>query len=117
MRDDGELVEMNERGYDTKYGIFYTVLDLLGSAHNLLQAWTDGNLYIQLGDPQAHTPLGDPSKLSELLLRLDEIPGISLSTQAEKKWAYFHLTALSSETARERPGSTPPRHDPGEYPI
>lgn len=87
-------------GKGPKYGTFYAVLDLQGSAHNLLQAWTDGNLYIQLGDPQVvHTFLGDPSKRSELLLRLDEIPGISLSAQAKKKWAYFPLTALSSETA------------------
>lgn len=86
-------------GKGPKYGTFYAVLDLQGSAHNLLQAWTDGNLYIQLGDPRVHTLLGDPVKRSELLLHLDKIPGISLSAQAKKKWAYFSLTALSSETA------------------
>ncbi len=75
------------------------MLDHQGSAHKLLEVWTDGYLYIQLGDPQAYTLLGEESKRSELLLRLDENPGISLSAQAKKKWPYILLTSLNGEAA------------------
>lgn len=80
-----------------KYGIFKAMLDHQGSAHKLLEVWTDGHLYVQLGDPHARTLLGEESKRSELLRRLDEILGISLSAQAKKKWASISLTALNSE--------------------
>jgi len=33
---------------------------------------------------------------------LEEIPGISLSAQAKKKWLSISLTALNSETALEQ---------------
>ncbi len=75
------------------------MLDHQGSAHIILEVWTDGNLYIQLGDPQASTLLGEESKRSELVLRLDEIPGVSLAAQAKKKWAYIKLTSLNDEAA------------------
>jgi hypothetical protein len=86
-------------GKGPKYGTFKAVLDHQGSAHKLLEVWTDGNLYIQLGDPQAYTLLGEESKRSELLLRLDEVPGISFSDQAKKKWPYLLLTRLNGEAA------------------
>ena len=86
-------------GKGPKYGTFKAMLDYQGSAHNLLEVWTDGYLYIQLGDPQAYTLLGEESKRSELLLRLDEVPGISISDQAKKKWASISLPPLSDEAA------------------
>ncbi len=86
-------------GKGPKYGTFKAMLDHQGSAHNLLEVWTDGYLYIQLGDPQAYTLLGEESKRSELLLRLDEVPGISISDQAKKKWASISLPPLSDEAA------------------
>ncbi|CAN5684022.1 hypothetical protein BH24ACT18_BH24ACT18_21830 [soil metagenome] len=86
-------------GKGPKYGTFRAMLDHQGSAHIILEVWTDGNLYIQLGDPQASTLLGEESKRSELVLRLDEIPGVSLAAQAKKKWAYIKLTSLNEEAA------------------
>ena len=86
-------------GKGPKYGTFNAMLDHQGSAHRLLEVWTDGYLYIQLGDPQAYTLLGEESKRSELLLRLDEVPGISISDQASKKWASILLTPLNGEAA------------------
>jgi len=86
-------------GKGPKYGTFRAMLDHQGSAHKLLEVWTDGYLYIQLGDPQDYTLLGEESKRSELLLRLDEIPGISLAAQARKKWPSILLTTLNGEAA------------------
>jgi len=86
-------------GKGPKYGTFKAILDHQGSAHKLLEVWTDGYLYIQLGDPQDYSLLGEKSKRSELLLRLDEIPGISLAAQANKKWPYILLTPLNGQTA------------------
>jgi hypothetical protein len=86
-------------GKGAKYGTLKAMLDHQGSAQKLLEVWTDGNLYIQLGDPQTYTLLGEESKRSELLLRLDEVPGISFSDQAKKKWGYLLLTPLNDEAA------------------
>ncbi len=74
------------------------MLDHQGSEHKLLEVWTDGYLYIQLGDPQGHTLLGEQSKRSELLRRMEEIHGITLSIQPSQRWAFLSLTPLNGES-------------------
>lgn len=86
-------------GKGPKYGTFRAMLEHQESAHNLLEVWTDGYLYIQLGDPQAHTLLGEESKRSEFLRRLEEVPGVSLAAQAKKKWPSILLTRVNDEAA------------------
>lgn len=95
----GSSVSRIEWGKGPKYGTFKAMLDHRGSTHKLLEVWTDGYLYIQLGDPRSHTLLGEESKRSELLLRLNEVPGIDLSAQAKKKWPSILLTRLNDESA------------------
>lgn len=91
-------------GKGSKYGTFKAMLDHQGLAHRLLEVWTDGYLYVHLGDPQAYALLGKQAKRSELLRRLEEIPSVSISAQAKKKWSSISwpsipLAALSSETS------------------
>lgn len=88
-----------EWGKGVTYGTFNAMLEHRGSMHHLLEVGTKGRLYIQLGYPQAPTLLGEESKRSEVLLRLEEIPGIALSAQTKKnKWPSISLASLNNES-------------------
>ena len=89
-------------GKGRKYGTFYPTLDHNGTAHRPLQIWTDGSLYIQLGDIETKTPFDDEHKRSELLRRLNKVPGITISDEAKNKYPRVWLAALNRETALEQ---------------
>ena len=95
-----------EKNFSDRVGQGQTVWDFLsntldhnGTAHRPLQIWTDGSLYIQLGDIETKTPFDNEHKRSELLRRLNKVPGITISDEAKNKYPRVWLAALNRETA------------------
>ena len=86
-------------GRGKHYGTFSPALDDRGTAYKPLQVWTGDYFYIQLGDIRTKPPFDDESKRSELLRRLNEVPGIVIPEKAVEKYPSVPLSSLNNEIA------------------
>lgn len=79
-------------------GSFFPMLDHKGTLHWLIAVWTYGRLEVQFQQMKTE-PFNRESERLELLRRLNEIPGVDLSTDRINKRPSFPLSALKDETA------------------
>lgn len=79
-------------------GSFFPMLDHKGTRYWLISVWTYGRLEVQFQQMKTEPFNREPERL-ELLRRLNEIPGVDLSTDRINKRPSFPLSALKDETA------------------
>lgn len=86
-------------GKGKQYGTFSSTLDHKGAEHRPIQVWTGDYLYVQFGDMRSKPPFDDELKRTQVLRRLNEIPGVAIPDEATTKYPTFPLSALRDEAA------------------
>ncbi len=86
-------------GKGKQYGTFTPTLDHRGLEYKPIQVWTDGSLPVWFGDMRTKSTFSDDLKRSELLRRLNEIPGVTIPGTAIDKCPNIYLSMLNDEAA------------------
>lgn len=83
-------------------GSFFPMLDYQNQAHWTFAVWTYGRVQTQFQVMQKSAAFKDEHKRWELLQRLNEISGVSLSPDSITKYPSLPLSALKDEAALAR---------------
>lgn len=89
-------------GRGAKVASFVAYLEHKEPGKKLFEVWTDDRLFIHLGDQNPSFPLQNSSKRSELILRLNSIPGVTISEKTKNKWSSVPLSVVANEDALEQ---------------
>ena len=81
-------------GRGKKMGSFFPMFDYQGKKNFLISVWTYGNIEVQFQWMQTRPPFDNEAKRLELLHRLNELPGVSLPSQAINRRPSFALSNL-----------------------
>ena len=84
-------------GKGARSGSFVPGLDHGGVWHQFIGVWTYGNLNVQFQFMQGQPPFDSEAKRTELLRRLNEIPGITLPADSISRRPPIPLSSLSDE--------------------
>lgn len=84
-------------GKGKQYGTFYPVVAHEGTEHKPIQVWTGDYLYVLIGDLGSNPPFSEESKRSELVRRLNDIPGVAIN--AVDRYPSIPLTTFGSDSA------------------
>ena len=75
-------------------GSFFPMFDYQGKKNFLISIWTSGNIEVQFQWMQTRPPFDNEAKRLELLHRLNELPGVSLPSQAINRRPSIALSNL-----------------------
>lgn len=89
-------------GRGKQYGTFTPVIEYGEAEHKPIQVWTGDYFYFMFGDLKNRPPFIDEHKRLELLRRLNDISGITISNKAIDKYPTIALTTLNDQTALEQ---------------
>ncbi len=89
-----------EWGRGKHYGTFYPIVAHKGTEHKPIQVWTGDYLYVLLGDLGSKPPFSEQSKRSELVRRLNDVPGVAVN--ADDRYPSIALTTFGSDSALEQ---------------
>jgi len=84
-------------GKGKKDGSFFPILDYENESYLTFAVWTYGRVQIQFQMMQKHMPFKEELKRMELLRRLNEIPGVSLSQDSITKYPSLLLSIFKDE--------------------
>jgi len=84
-------------GRGRKDGSFFPMLDYQSETYWTIAVWTYGRVQIQFQMMQKHAPFKEEPKRTELLRRLNEIPGVFLSQDSITKYPSILLSILKDE--------------------
>jgi hypothetical protein len=84
-------------GEGKKDGSFFPMFDYKGENHFLISVWTYGRIEIQFQWMKTKPPFDQDSKRQELLNRFNEIPGVSIPTDAITRRPSIPLSTLKDE--------------------
>ncbi|MBI4344100.1 MAG: hypothetical protein HY555_00770 [Euryarchaeota archaeon] len=86
-------------GKGRRSGSFFPLLNHKGTLHWLISVWTYGSLEVQFQVMKTRPPFDNDSKRLELLRRLNEIPGITIPTDAITRRPKIPLSSLRNATS------------------
>ena len=89
-------------GQGTRSGGFTPGLDHKGTWHQVVEVWTYGSVEVQFQHMQSRPPFDDEAKRSDLLHRLNEIPGIALPEDSITRRPSIPLSTLQDEPVLEQ---------------
>lgn len=89
-------------GKGAKDGSFFPMLDWKDNNHSTVSVWTYGRLEIQFQWMKVRPPFDDEQKRQELRQRLNQIPGIDISTQAISLRPSVPLSTLTGKASMDQ---------------
>jgi len=86
-------------GKGKRSGSFFSMFDFQGVSYSLFSVWTYGTIEVQFQWMQTKPPFDNEAKRLELLHRLNELPGVSLPSDAINRRPSLGLATFINEAA------------------
>lgn len=89
-------------GRGKKMGSFFPMFDYQGEKNLLISVWTYGTIEVQFQWMQTRPPFDNEAKRLELLHRLNDLPGVSLPSDAISRRPSLALATLTDEAVLKK---------------